>query len=231
MHRSDAHGKYYIAFVLFSFRYGCVGTPGSNITSSPASVLPEAYRLMNWCKILFFVGKLKNNNLPIMLECVDIQRVSEICEKREKYGYKFVSEWISKDFFFAPDKTIITVDVKGKFRISTESGVKHPRLTFVPVARDNFTRFLVELNSDGIQYGVLVLRENRIILDEICYNPGTTKTKIGNLVNRGKNKSTAIVQPLIARNLIVRGNTEKSLSYNRTAVFFGSIADQLKTHN
>lgn len=166
---------------------------------------------MNWCKILFFVGKLKNYNLPIMLECVDIQRVSDICKKREEYGYKFVSEWISKDFFFAPDKTIITVDVKGMFRISTESGIKHPRLTFVPVARDNFTRFLVELKRGGIEYGVLVLRENRTILDEICYNPGTTpKQRIGNIVNPGRNKSTAIAQPLIARNLILRGNTEKS---------------------
>lgn len=110
-----------------------------------------------------------------MLECVDLPRVSEICKNRNKYGYHFVSEWISKDFFLIPDKTIITVDVKGKFGIPKECSVKHPKISFIPVSRDNFTRFPVELKSSGTVYGVLSIRDNKGVLDEIYYDPASTR--------------------------------------------------------
>ncbi|CAC5359905.1 unnamed protein product [Mytilus coruscus] len=188
--------------------YGCVGTHRSNSTSSLVSVVQEAYGLMKWCKILFFVGKLKNNNLPIMLECVDLQRVSDVCEKREKYGYQFVPEWISKDLFLSPDKTIITIDVKGIFRIPKESGVKHPRMSFVPVARDNFTRFLVELvKFGGPMYGILVLRENRTILYEIFYDPDTTKKFLPAKINGNRGK-----KPVVPNSTVKDFFTEKGLS-------------------
>lgn len=137
------------------FRYGCVGTPQLNSPSSLESVVQEAYGLKKLCNILFFVGKLTKYNLPIMLECVELQRVEDVCKKRENYGYQFVSEWISKELFLTPDKTILSVDVKGIFSIPPESCVKQPRLSFVPSARDNFTLFLVNLQKRGkITYGM-----------------------------------------------------------------------------
>lgn len=144
--------------------------------SSLGSLIQKGYELRVWCKILFFVGKKTSNNLQIMLECVDLQRVSEVCANRKKYGYHFVSEWISRDFHLIPDKTIITIDVKGKFAIPKESNVKHPKLSFIPVAQDNFTRFPVEIKTSGAGYGVLSIRDNKGVLDEILYDPDSRRT-------------------------------------------------------
>lgn len=110
-----------------------------------------------------------------MLECVELQRVSEVCEKRKKYGYHFVSEWISRDLFFTPNSTIVSVEVKGKFKIPKESSVRLPRLSFIPVARDNFSHFLVEWGKFGVAYGILSLRVERTVLYEIYYYPDSTK--------------------------------------------------------
>lgn len=193
---------YCVKLCTFCFRYGCVGTPQLNSPSSLESMVQEAYGLKKWCKILFFVGKLKKYNLPIMLECVELQRVEDVCKKRENYGYQFVSDWTSKDLFLTPDKTIISVDVKGIFNIPIESGVKQPRLSFVPSARENFTLFLVNLQNRGkIAYGVLALRENRQILYEIYYDPDK---KIG---NSGK-QPVETVRPPNKQTPSVRGNVE-----------------------
>lgn len=111
-----------------------------------------------------------------MLECVEVQRVSEVCEKRKNNGYHFVSEWISRDLFFTPNSTIITVEVKGRFKIPKESSVRLPRLSFIPVARDNFSHFLVELGgTTGVAYGLLSLRVERKVLYEIYYYPDSPK--------------------------------------------------------
>lgn len=112
-----------------------------------------------------------------MLECVELQRVSEVCEKRTKYGYHLVSKWISRDLFFTPNSTIVSVEVKGRFKIPKESSVKLPRLSFIPVARDNFAHFLVELRGGGggVAYGILSLRVESTVLYEIYYYPDSTK--------------------------------------------------------
>lgn len=199
---------YFVCTVCF--RYGCVGTPQSNSPSCLESVVQEAYGLKKWCKILFFVGKLKKYNLPVMLECVERERVEEVCKKRENYDYQFVSEWISKDLFLSPDKTIISVDVKGIFMIPIESGVKQQRLSFVPSAQDNFTRFLVNLVRRGeITYGLLGLRENRNVLEEIYYDPYTVRQTIpvNKIGNRGKQPVTTVRLP-IQPTQSERGNVE-----------------------
>lgn len=108
-----------------------------------------------------------------MLECVEPHRETEVVEKRTKYGCNVVTEWNSKDFFFIPDTTIITVDVKGKFMIPKESSLKFPKLSFIPVARENFTLFLVNLKACSL-YGILSIRDNKSMLYEICYDPAST---------------------------------------------------------
>lgn len=140
-----------------------------------------------------------------MLECVDLHRVIEVKKKRAEYGYYFVSEWIGKDFLFIPDKTIINVDVKGSFRIPKESSVKHPKLSFIPVARENFTRFLVEIKTSGTLYGVLSIRDSKGVLDEILYDPASTKNLPPNMTIMDKlvgnrNNQLMISRPSIARN-------------------------------
>ncbi|VDI43193.1 Hypothetical predicted protein [Mytilus galloprovincialis] len=190
--------------------YGCVRTLKSHNTSSLSPIVQEGYGLKKWCKILFFVGKTRNFDLSIMLECVDLKRVSDVCEKRKKDGYRFVSEWISKDCFLFPDKTIITVDVRGKFTIPKYSIVKHPRLSFIPVAHDNFTRFLVELIPSGIVDGVSSTRYKGSIPNEIYFDPESTNQIIPNKkirhysLHKGVGLGAAKSKPSTVPNPIVR---------------------------
>lgn len=152
-----------------------------------------------------------------MLECVTLERVNEVCEDRKKYGYYIVQEWTSRDFFLAPDKTIITVDVKGKFRIPKESKVKHPKLTFIPVARENFIRFPVEIKTSGSVYGVLSIRDNKGIMDEILYDPDSSRNLPLNMTIRRelvgyRNNQPMILRPSTARNPRRRSRTDKCQS-------------------
>lgn len=159
-----------------------------------------------------------------MLECVDLQRVAEVCENRKKYGYRFVSEWISKDFFLIPDKTIITVDVKGKFGIPKECSAKHPKLSFIPVAQDNFTRFLVELKTSGTVYGVLSIRDNKSVLDEIFYDPASTKKlpsnkKIRDELLGNRNDHLVISRSSTTGNRIGKDTADNSVADKKDGIF------------
>ncbi|CAG2188646.1 unnamed protein product [Mytilus edulis] len=155
---------------------------------------------------------------------VDLQRVSEVCENRKRYGYNFVSEWISKDFFLIPDKTIITVDVKGKFGIPKECNTKHPKLSFIPVAKDNFTRFLVELKTSGTVYGVLSIRDNKSVLDEIFYDPASTiklppNRKIRDRLTGNRNDHLVISRSSTTGNRIGKGTADSSVTDKKDGIF------------
>ncbi|VDI43617.1 Hypothetical predicted protein [Mytilus galloprovincialis] len=166
------------SFEVSSFcGFGCVSVSRSTSQQSIINSLQESLELKKWCKILFFVGEKKDKNLQIMLECVDLKRVSEVSDDRKKYGFKIVPEWTSKDLFLKPNTGHITVDVKGNFVIPRDIASKRPELTFNPVIRENFTRFPVELdNSPGkAGYGVLSLKIGKTVLDEIYYDPGSTR--------------------------------------------------------
>ena len=148
-------------------------------------VLEEALSLKKFCKILFFVRKDKRTqrSITILLECVEKKRIAEVAHNRQELGFEHVSQWQSKDLFLNPDKTIISVDVRGKFAIPKSSGIKYPRITFIPVAEDNYTRFQVDMNpsAGGEIYGVLSFRDRRGIIDEIYYDPKSTKQLPPNL--------------------------------------------------
>lgn len=160
-----------------------------------------------------------------MLECVCLDRVSDVCKEREKYDHQFVRECTSRDFLLSPYETIITVDVKGIFRIPTVSSVKCPRLSFLPVAKENFIHFPVELRKGcQLKHGMVVLREHnkRKILDEICYLPRTTKKCIPAKIrgNRG-NEPVVTEKPQIVPNSTSKGNIENTSSYNNPTFFIG----------
>ena len=146
-----------------------------------STLYEEATRLRMWCKILFFVCERTQHSLIVILECVEKRKLESVCKLRKQYGFHFVSEWISRDFFFEPGKKI-NVDVKGKFCLPKRSAIKKVQMTFFPVAEDNFTRFPVELNPKlGEEiYGVLALRDGSELLDEIYYDPWSTKKCLPN---------------------------------------------------
>ncbi|VDI47833.1 Hypothetical predicted protein [Mytilus galloprovincialis] len=158
--------------------YSVAAVSRSTSTSTVTSTLQEKLNLKKWCKMLFFVGEKKDKYMQIMLECVEKSRISEVCENRKEYGYNVVTEWISKDFFLSPDKSRITVDVKGIFSIPKQLSVRRPVVTFVPKAVENFTRFPVDLNQSagGRVHGILTFKIKRELLDEIYYDPMSTKT-------------------------------------------------------
>ncbi|XP_071139054.1 uncharacterized protein PF3D7_1120000-like isoform X2 [Mytilus edulis] len=199
--------------------YSCVGTTTQQDSSSLESTVQEIYELKKWCQILFFVGKTSNNNVPIMLECVEKHRVAEVCEKRIKIGYHFVSDWISKDLHFTPYSTIISVEVKGRFKIPKESSIRLPRLSFIPVARDNFFHFLVEWRGSGVPYGILSFRVGRNVLYDIYHDPDRYKQA----VNPMKKGRTPIVKETVVKGSSTKKKGEeenKGMQVNITPNFF-----------
>lgn len=127
-------------------------------------------------------------------------------------------------FFLIPDKTIITVDVKAKFGIPKECNTKHPKLSFIPVAKDNFTRFLVELKTSGTVYGVLSIRDNKSVLDEIFYDPASTiklppNRKIRDRLTGNRNDHLVISRSSTTGNRIGKGTADSSVTDKKDGIF------------
>lgn len=158
------------------FRYIYVTVSRRSSLQHIQYAIEEAKGLKKWCKILFFVGKKENRRMKVILQCVTKDRVPEVCHLRKQYGFNFVPDCISSDLFLAPDKTVITVDVKGKFRLPTGSSIKFPKVSFITSTNDEFTSFQVEMNEVfcGELYGILSLRIHNKVLHEIYYNPDST---------------------------------------------------------
>lgn len=144
--------------------------------SSLSSLVDEVMGLKLWCKLLFFVFETSQRNLIILLECVEKGKVGYVIKQREQYGFRFVSEWISRDFLFSPE-TKILIDIKGKFSLPRRTPFKTYQMTFFPAAEDNFTRFVVEMNQrvGGDIYGIISFRDGNVLLDEIYYDPLSCK--------------------------------------------------------
>lgn len=74
-----------------------------------------------------------------------------------------------------PDRTVIKVDVRGRFSMPRGAKIKSPAIVFNPYAKENFTRFQVDLSQrvGGSLYGILSFRDTKGFIDEIFYDPAT----------------------------------------------------------
>lgn len=147
------------------------------------------------CKILFFVRKQTSlTSMMIMLECVEFEKVEEISKTRkERYDFDIVKEWTSKDMLMIPDRTVIKVDVRGRFSMPRGAKIRSPAIFFNPYAKENFTRFQVDLSQrvGGSLYGILSFRDTKGFIDEIFYDPlthGTTASNPNRRNDRGDKK-------------------------------------------
>ncbi|VDI27698.1 Hypothetical predicted protein [Mytilus galloprovincialis] len=153
-----------LSFETSSFS-GFIGASGSK-SSSVASIkyaVEEAMGLRKWCKILFFVGKKQNNRIKVILQCVEIQKVSVMCDLRKQSGFHFFADCMSSNLFLPPDTTVIDVDIKGRFSLPKASAIRHHKVRFIPSGGDIFTELQVELRAylSGELYGILVLRHGK----------------------------------------------------------------------
>lgn len=104
------------------------------------------------------------------------KKIAEIIKTRkERYDFDVVKTWISEDVFMIPDRTVIKVEVSGVFNMPRVAKIKFPAISFNPYAKENFTRFQVDVHQriGGSIYGILSLRKNKDVIHEIFYDPFT----------------------------------------------------------
>lgn len=107
-----------------------------------------------------------------LLECVEWYKVKATSEKRKLLGFNLISEWISKDLYLEPCKAVIAVELKGKFKMPKDSGIKQHKISFIPMAKDNYEHVEVELDDKKLSsYGIVSLFHNNKCLYDIYYDP------------------------------------------------------------
>lgn len=112
----------------------------------------------------------------MLLTCIERSRIKETIDKRQSDGFKYISKWKSRDLFLNSENTGFSIDVKGKLRLPRSAAIKHPKLTFEQIAVDNFSRFSVEVNQLSPELcGVLTIRDRKGVIDEIHYDPASSK--------------------------------------------------------
>lgn len=201
---------------------GAAGLKSSSETSIKYAV-EEAMGFRKWCKILFFVGKKQNNRMKLILQCVEIQKMSVMCDLRKKLGFHFVADCMSSNLFLPPDTTVIDVDIKGRFSLPKASAIRHHRVRFIPSGGDIFTEIQVELkaNLSGELYGILVLRHGRDILQQIFYDPDSNKPTLPHklITNemigiRRENQETnrSAVKEFLNEDKVVEKKTERKIN-------------------
>ncbi|XP_063438820.1 uncharacterized protein LOC134719789 [Mytilus trossulus] len=150
--------------------------------------IQAAYMFTKTCKILFFVRKQTSlSSMMIILECVASEKMEEIIINRKAiYDFDIVKEWTSRDIDMIPDRTVIKVDVRGKFSMPKEAKIKSPAIYCNPFGRENFNRFQVELSQrvGGSLFGILSFRNTKHVIDEIFYDP-SSRTKVPNKSKSG----------------------------------------------
>lgn len=143
------------------------------------------------CKILFFVNDVTSGGLTVLLSCIEKSKMQDFCNNCEEMGFQLFKNWISKDFSFKP-QTKINIALRGFFTLPQFTTRKKLDMIFLPNSAQNFTRFRVEIKPkmDRDAYGLLVLTEDQVLLDEICYNPIITKGNRPGTQAKGRNATT-----------------------------------------
>lgn len=136
----EKYNKQTMHFNYFNFvtvhSVGCVAAARNqhNLHLNVQRAVQAAYMFTMTCKILFFVLKQQSHfKLMIMLECVEFEKVEETIQNRKtKYNFDIVRNWTSKDIFMILNRTIIKVDVIGKFSMPRGIKRKSPAISFNP---------------------------------------------------------------------------------------------------
>lgn len=154
------------------FRYVAAVVKKSVDQKQRGSIIDRAQGIKKRCKILFFVGNTEKSHIHILLECVEWDKVKEITKRRQSLGFHLISDWISKDLYLEPYNTVLVVEMKGKFKIPKESGFKQRKITFLPLAQDNYEHIVAELDDKKMSaHGIVSIFQNNQLLYEIFYDP------------------------------------------------------------
>lgn len=178
----------YSLFTFFSVAVVAATRNHPDVLENVYRSIQAAYMFTKTCKILFFVRKQTSlSSMMIILECVASEKMEEIIINRKSiYDFDIVKEWTSRDIDMIPDRTVIKVDVRGKFSMPKEAKIKSPAIYCNPFGRENFNRFQVELSQrvGGSLFGILSFRNTKHVIDEIFYDP-SSRTKVPNKSKSG----------------------------------------------